>query len=198
MEPSTNYRQMVFDTLAHALTRDPNTEVRAKAAESFGKLGETTATPLLLEALTHTDPTVQHNVIQALGQLQDATAVPQLLQTLKNGTADLRQTAATALGHIGSEATIPGLLQALQDEDPAVRGKVAQVLGALNAEAAIPALLNLLTDPEGLGLERRVRPRRGPRHRSHWRDWLTTRHQHADRTGDRSQSTPAPKRRDRP
>ena len=35
----TDYHQMVLDTIAHALTSDPNPEVRAKAAESLGKLG---------------------------------------------------------------------------------------------------------------------------------------------------------------
>ena len=77
MEPSTDCRQMVFNTLlAHALTRDPNVEVRAKAAESLGKLGAIIATPLLLEALTDTDPTVQHSTIQTLGQIPGETVVP--------------------------------------------------------------------------------------------------------------------------
>jgi HEAT repeat protein len=48
MEQSTNYRQMVLDTITNALTNDPNPEVRAKAAESLGKLGEAAVTPLLL------------------------------------------------------------------------------------------------------------------------------------------------------
>jgi HEAT repeat protein len=59
MAKSTNYRQMVLDTITHALTNDPNPEVRAKAAESLGKLGEAAVTPLLLNALSDSNQTVQ-------------------------------------------------------------------------------------------------------------------------------------------
>lgn len=39
MVQPTDYRQMLLDTIANALTSAPNPEVRAKAAESLGKLG---------------------------------------------------------------------------------------------------------------------------------------------------------------
>lgn len=102
MEKVTDYRQMVLDTIAHALTNDPNPEVRAKAAESLGKLGDQSVTPLLLTALTDSHLSVQCSAIQALGHLGDEAAVPQLLQVLEDGATTTRQTAAAALGHIGS------------------------------------------------------------------------------------------------
>jgi HEAT repeat protein len=100
MAQPTNYRQMVLDTITHALTSDPNPEVRAKAAESLGKLGEAIVTPLLLNALSDSNQTVQCSIIQALGQLGDESAVPKLLEVLETGTMATRQTAAEALGLI--------------------------------------------------------------------------------------------------
>ncbi len=102
MEQLTDYRQMVLDTITNALASDPNPEVRAKAAESLGKLGEVAVTPLLLNALSDSNPTVQCSVIQALGQLGDESAVPKLLEVLETGTIATRQTAAAALGRIDS------------------------------------------------------------------------------------------------
>nr|WP_275336338.1 HEAT repeat domain-containing protein [Nodosilinea sp. TSF1-S3]MDF0368776.1 HEAT repeat domain-containing protein [Nodosilinea sp. TSF1-S3] len=69
---------MVLDTIAHALSSDPNPEVRAKAAESLGKLGDQAVTPVLLAALSDSNLVVQCSVIQALGHLGDESAVPQL------------------------------------------------------------------------------------------------------------------------
>lgn len=78
MQQTTDYRQMVLDTIAHALTNDPNPEVRAKAAESLGKLGDQAVTPVLLAALSDSNLVVQCSAIQALGHLGDESAVPQL------------------------------------------------------------------------------------------------------------------------
>ncbi len=148
MAQPTDYHQMVLDTIANALTNDPNPTVRAKAAESLGKLGDQAVTPLLLTALADSHLVVQCSAIQALGHLGNEAAIPQLLQVLENGATTTRQAAAAALGHIGSEAAIPGLLNALNDQAPAVRGTAASVLGAMGVEVAIPALLNLLTDSD--------------------------------------------------
>jgi HEAT repeat protein len=93
---------MVLDTIAHALSYDPNPEVRAKAAESLGKLGDQSATPLLLAALADPNPAIQCSAIQALGRLGDEAAVPRLLQVLEGGSTITCQAAAAALGHIGS------------------------------------------------------------------------------------------------
>ncbi|WP_228041159.1 HEAT repeat domain-containing protein [Nodosilinea sp. LEGE 07088] len=69
MVQPTDYRQMVLDTITHALTSDPNPEVRAKAAESLGKLGDQSTTPLLLASLADPNLAVQCSAIQALGNL---------------------------------------------------------------------------------------------------------------------------------
>jgi HEAT repeat protein len=103
MQQPTDYRQMVLDTIANALTSDPSPEVRAKAAESLGKLGDKAATPSLLTALADSNLTVQCSAIKALGHLGDETALPQLLQVLENGATTTRQAAAAALDHIGPE-----------------------------------------------------------------------------------------------
>jgi HEAT repeat protein len=71
MSQPTDYRQMVLDTIALALTSDPNSEVRAKAAESLGKLGDQAVTPLLLAALADSNLAVQCSAIQALGYLEE-------------------------------------------------------------------------------------------------------------------------------
>ena len=103
MAQPNNYRQIVLDTIAHALTSDPNPEVRAKAAESLGKLGDAAVTPLLMAALADSNPSVQCSVIQALGHIGDKAAIPKLLQVIENGDTTAHQAAATVLDHIGSE-----------------------------------------------------------------------------------------------
>jgi len=66
-----DYHQMVLDTIANALTSDPHPAVRAKAAESLGKLGDQAVTPLLLAALADSNLAVQCSAIQALGYLEE-------------------------------------------------------------------------------------------------------------------------------
>ncbi|MEG4958759.1 MULTISPECIES: HEAT repeat domain-containing protein [unclassified Microcoleus] len=62
------YYQMVLETLCTAL-EDARPALRAKGAESLGKIGDVAIAPILVKAFKDTSPEVRSSVIQALGQL---------------------------------------------------------------------------------------------------------------------------------
>ena len=62
-------QQLVLDTFCQALT-DPEPQVRAKAAESLGRLEIQAALPNLLAQLSDPTPLVRLNIIRALGNIR--------------------------------------------------------------------------------------------------------------------------------
>jgi hypothetical protein len=92
------------EELTKALNEDPNYKVRVQAALVLGRLGDHSAVPALIKALSDQNKTVRAIAAQALGQLGDHDAADPLRDLLKReGDPFVRSQSEKALALISSE-----------------------------------------------------------------------------------------------
>ncbi|MDJ0800442.1 MAG: HEAT repeat domain-containing protein [Calothrix sp. MO_167.B12] len=130
------------------LLKDPESDVRFRAAFALREIKSEAAIPGLIQLLEHEDLSVRSSAAYALGEIKSEAAIPGLIKLLEHEDLSVRSSAAYALGEIKSEAAIPGLIQLLEDEDSDVRFRAAYALGEIKSEAAIPGLIQLLEDED--------------------------------------------------
>lgn len=156
------------------LTRALNNEkdnVREKAAEALGNIGDERAVEFLIKALKDESVLVGKNAAMALEMLcwepkDDAakvhyllakgdlneladlgeSAVESLIQVLNDKNIGIRGSAAVALGNAAEVRAIEPLIQALKDEDVKVRWNAAAALGALGDHTALEPLIEACND----------------------------------------------------
>ena len=122
--------------------KDSYTDVRKRAVEAAGKLGEP-ALPLLTEA-ERRYPDIREEVIEALGKVGEA-ALPLLENTLNNSyRSSEREKAVEAAGEIG-EVALPLIEQAMKDSDINVRLEAVEALGKVG-EAVLPLIEQAMKD----------------------------------------------------
>jgi hypothetical protein len=93
------------DELCKALLEDTNYKVRVQAALVLGRLGDKTAVPSLIKALSDTNKTVRAISAQALGQLAAPQAADALRDLLKReGDPFVRTQAEKALSLVSGDA----------------------------------------------------------------------------------------------
>ena len=108
-----------------------NSDIRWRAADALGSLGEAATEPLL-KVLEFPKIHVRIGVIEALGEIKSPRSVDPLIHTLQtDGTSEVRWVAALALGEIGDIRAIPPLLVSLKDTDRYVRYGSAKALEQL-------------------------------------------------------------------
>lgn len=117
--------------LLRLLQNDPETNVRAAAAENLGKFRDATAVPVMVDALSDPDLLVQFSLLDALSQIGSAVPVALLVGLGENRL--LRKPLFDALGRLGDATAISPLIAGLLDPMRNVR------------EAAILALQSLLS-----------------------------------------------------
>lgn len=105
----------------------PNTQVRAKAIEALGRLGDQRAEQLLVRLLRNPYPSLRASATRALERIGSPTAVPLLSERLMTGTVHERLSAARALAKSG-EAGMERLRGAASDQDPTLRAVALHVL----------------------------------------------------------------------
>jgi hypothetical protein len=92
------------EELTKALNEDPNYKVRVQAALVLGRLGDHSAVPALIKALSDQNKTVRAIAAQALGQLADQSAADPLRNLLKReGDPFVRSQTEKALALISSD-----------------------------------------------------------------------------------------------
>ncbi|WP_083305350.1 HEAT repeat domain-containing protein [Moorena producens] len=134
--------------------KDNESDVRTRAANVLGKLGNSSQTLVngLLALLQDNRYYVRSKAALALGRLGNSsqTLVNALLALLQDNESYVRRNAALALGILdnSSETVVNLLLPLLQDNDSSVREQTAEVLRHLgnNSETVVKALLPLLQD----------------------------------------------------
>lgn len=139
-------------SLARVLKDDGDTEARAEAARSLGRVWAYSAIPALTKALKDEEPVVRLAVAEALVALgaEAEAVIPTLTKSLKSGRSAEQQAAAVILGTLGPEAApaVLALQEALVDADALVTYRIAEALGRIGpgAKGAVPLLKSKATD----------------------------------------------------
>ncbi|GJQ20669.1 MAG: hypothetical protein HBSIN02_10240 [Bacteroidia bacterium] len=115
------------EPLMHMADTYPDTQVRAKAIEALGRLGDQRAEQLLVRLLKNPYPSLRASATRALERIGSPTAVPLLSERLMTGSVHERLSAARALAKSG-EAGMERLRSAAGEQDPILRGVALHVL----------------------------------------------------------------------
>ena len=104
-----------------AALKDPDSNIRAFAADALGKMKDTLAVKPLIAALKDSNSDVRQYAAQALGMIGDARAVKPLTVALKDSDSNVRRDATLALGLIKDTRAVEFLIVAPKDSDSDVR-----------------------------------------------------------------------------
>lgn len=134
----------IAELLISQLTAE-DLEVRRSAVVALGRIGDTGATPALVNTLDE-DP-LAIDAANALGQIGDAGAVDGLLKLIGNDDASIRQAAANALNSVIPPSLSGRIIPLLHDSDPNVRESAVKIAGYFGYPEAAGALVELSRDP---------------------------------------------------
>jgi HEAT repeat protein len=142
-------RAVALELLRDRLLNDPETDVKAAAADALGALQLKEAFPDL-NAVYHdsTDWLIQFSIVAALGELGAPESIDLLTEALASPVELVQTTAITALGELGDPRAVDLVLPFVDHGDWQVRYRVAQTLSRFGGEAAMVALTQLAEDPE--------------------------------------------------
>ena len=136
-----------LELLRDRLQNDPETDVKAAAADVIGGLQLTQAYDDLKQLYQqNSDWLLQLSIIATLGELGEPKAVELLEDALNSDNGLVRIAAVSAWGELGNVEGIPLLVQLVKDEDWQVRYRLVQTLGKLGGEQAQEALKILAED----------------------------------------------------
>jgi HEAT repeat protein len=122
-----------------AVLRDENEDVRGRAVEALGRIGDARAVEPLIAALR--DGKGGFFAKYALEQIRAWPAVEPLIAALRDKNEDVRRNAAEALGEMDDGRAIVPLIAALRDENEDVRRSVEHVLGRMLGARALDELV---------------------------------------------------------
>lgn len=131
--------------LIKALGYEKDAGVRAAAARSLGRIGDSRAVEPLIAVLGDARRDVRQAAVEALSLIGNPRAIEPIIGLLKDSDPIVRQTAAGALGRVGAPAVEP-LCGALTDSTAGVRRAAARALGTIGDPRAIEPLSGALTD----------------------------------------------------
>jgi len=120
-------------------------EVRRSAVVALGRIGDTSATPDLVNTLG--DKSLTIDVANALGEIGDPQAVDGLLNLIGDEDASIRQAAVAALNSIIPPSMSQRIIPLLHDLDPNVRESAVKIAGYFGYPEAASALVELSRDP---------------------------------------------------
>jgi hypothetical protein len=151
----------------------PDPKVRLGVVEALGDIGDPSAVPPLVQALSgEKSGEVRWAITLALGNTGDPDAILPLVQALRDPDKYVRSGAAMALGELGWEPSgedrallliarqewdslpalgapaVHPLLWATRDRDPAIRARAVEILGALGEAGGADACGLVLRDPD--------------------------------------------------
>ncbi len=136
-----------LELLRDRLQNDPETDVKAAAADVIGGLQLTQAYDDLKQLYQqNADWLLQLSIIATLVELGEPKAVELLEDALNSDNGLVRIAAVSAWGELGNVEGIPLLVQLVKDEDWQVRYRLVQTLGKLGGEQAQEALKILAED----------------------------------------------------
>jgi HEAT repeat protein len=128
-----------------ASLKDPKAQVRERAAETLGRIGDARAVDPLIACLKNPGP----DQAAAGGQdISNGDESDDQKKARAEEDAQVRQKAAEALGKLGSPAVAP-LIACLDEKDPSVGSLAAAALGQLHDSRAIAPLIAHMEELSG-------------------------------------------------
>ena len=149
---SRSYRLQALEPLL-VLLHDPRGDVRNKAVQALGRLGDPRALKPLMAQLSDKNAQVRAQVARALGNLGNQSAVQPLIGLLGDDRSRVRQAAARALGRLKDPRALTPLLAYLAKAGDQEIFDVAYALGELGDLCVVEPLLALLDRLDGLRLK---------------------------------------------
>jgi len=146
---SRSYRPQALGPLL-GLLHDPRGDVRNKAVQALGRLGDPRALKPLIAQLSDKNALVRAQVARALGYLGDRSAVQPLIGLLGDDRSKVRQAAARALGSLKDARACSPLLAYLAEAEGQEIFEVISALGNLGDPGAVQPLIALLDRPNPL------------------------------------------------
>jgi len=135
-----------FPVLLDVARHHPASDVRRKAVESLGDVGDPDSTAAVLEhmVLDDSDAELQHEAVEALGRLGDPGALERVARLARTHTSvDVRDEATEQYARHAAPGSALILLRDRLAHDPAsdVRAEVLKQLAELPGGAGIPTLI---------------------------------------------------------
>ena len=121
-------------------------EVRRSAVVALGRIGDSRATPALVEKLS--DPALAIEAANALARIGDPQAVDGLLKLVGNSDASVRQAAVSALNSVIPPSMSERIIPLLNDPDPNVRESAVKIAGYFGYPQSASELVKLARDPD--------------------------------------------------
>jgi HEAT repeat protein len=144
IEALARHGSSTIDLLTSQLTAE-DLEVRRSAVVALGRIGDSSATPALVNTLD--DEALAIDAANALAQIGDPSAVDGLLNLIGNDDASIRQAAVSALNSVIPPSMSVRIIPLLHDSDPNVRESAVKVAGYFGYAGAAGALIELSRDP---------------------------------------------------
>lgn len=136
-----------WEILRDRLLNDPETDVKAAAADSLGALKFIAALPDLQQLYYNSsDWMLQVSILAALAELGSAESLDLLKSALESEHSLVQMMAIGALGEIGDKRAIPWILPFAEVDDWQIRHRVAQALSYFPGEETQPTLEKLAQD----------------------------------------------------
>ena len=124
-----------IDPLIKATT-DDNAQVRFKAAEILGSMGDV-AVDKLIEEFKNAKGKDKRFLAFALKETEDKKVIPYFVEATGDEDFGVRKVAVRALGELQAEDELDSIAKCLEDEDWGVRLAAIQALGDLASDEAI-------------------------------------------------------------
>ncbi len=122
-------------------TTDVNAQVRFKAAEILGSMGDV-AVDKLIDEFKNAEGKDKRFLAFALKETEDKKVIPYFVESTEDDDFGVRKVAVRALGELQAENELDSIAKCLEDEDWGVRLAAIQALGDLANDDAI----NLIKD----------------------------------------------------
>jgi HEAT repeat protein len=124
-----------IDPLIKATT-DENAQVRFKAAEILGSMGDV-AVDKLIEEFKNAEGKDKRFLAFALKETEDKKVIPYFVESTEDDDFGVRKVAVRALGELQAEDELDSIAKCLEDEDWGVRLAAIQALGDLATDESI-------------------------------------------------------------
>jgi HEAT repeat protein len=121
----------------------------------LGRLGESSAVPVLIQAAKDADPDTRLYAIWALGRIRSPAAFDTVLASSFSEDPAARKMAAFVLGQLGDQRAVPRLKVLAEDPVPDVRWNAAIGLASLGDASGLPVLRSIV-DRQALARQARL------------------------------------------